>query len=104
MPTRVINAVCAQDPSIVYSIGLSYGQVDEIFKEAATKSQEDAQPGNRIEKLDDICDKIGAPVIAFVASDNDYGGKGLEHQQAKLARVTPEMSQALKAMLNNDDD
>jgi hypothetical protein len=40
----------------------------------------------------------------FVASDNDYGGKGLEHQQAKLARVTPEMSQALKAMLNKDDD
>lgn len=58
----------------------------------------------RIEKLGDVCDNIGAPVIAFVASDNDYGGKGPEHQQAKLARVTPEMSQALKAMLNKDDD
>ncbi|MCP5322714.1 MAG: hypothetical protein H6492_01735 [Candidatus Paracaedibacteraceae bacterium] len=100
VPTRVINAVCAEDPNIVYSIGLSYGEIDEIFKEATKKSQEDSQPGRRGEKLDNICDDMASPVIAFVASDNDYGGKRLDYKQTKLAKVTPEISQAIKEMLN----
>lgn len=100
VPTRVINAVCAEDPNIVYSIGLSYGEIDEIFKEATEKSQEDSQPGKRVENLDNICDEMAAPIIALVASDNDYGGNGMNYKQTKLAKVTPEISQAIKNMLN----
>ena len=99
-PTRVINAVSAEDPSIVYSIGLSYGGVEDIFKEATQKSQEDAEPERRGEKLDQVCDDVALPVIAFVASDNDYGGSGADYTQSQLAEVTPEISKAIRKMLS----
>lgn len=98
VPTRVINAVSTEDPSVIYSIGLSYGDIADIFSEAVSKSQEDAKAGRRGDKLDAICDDIAPPVIAFVGSDNDYGGKGEDYEQAPLAKVTPEMTAAVKKM------
>lgn len=100
VPTRVINAVSAEDPNVIYSIGLSYGEIAEIFQEAAKKSKEDAQPGERGDKLDDVCDDMKPPVIAFVGADNDYGGDGADYEQSPLAQVTPEISAAVKHMLS----
>lgn len=102
VPTRVINAICAEDPSIVYSIGLSYGEIDEVFKDAVEKSHVESKPGGRKEKLSHVCEKIEPTVIAIVASDNDYGGKGLDYKQTNLIKVTPEFSQAIKKMFNQD--
>lgn len=96
VPTRVINAVSAEDPTIVYSIGLSYGEVSEIFSEAMNKSKEDQKPGQRKEQLEAICEEIFPLIIAFVYSDNDYGGEGLDYQQAPLAQVTPEVTEVMK--------
>lgn len=108
VPTRVINAVSAEDPSIIYSIGLSYGSIDKIFTEAAKKSQDDAKPGHRSDKLDNICDDLSLPIIAFVSSDNNYGGSGDDYQQTPIEKVTPEISDLVKKMLkkkptNNED-
>lgn len=100
VPTRVINAISVEDTNVIYSIGLSYGDVAEIFKEAIAKSKEDSQPGKRGDKLDEICDDMAPPVIAFVGSDNDYGGKGLEYKQTPLAKVTPEITKAVKEMMS----
>lgn len=100
VPTRVINAVSAEDPNVIFSIGLSYGDIDKIFGEATKKSEEDSGPGKRGELLDEICDDMCPPKIALVASDNDYGGKGLDYKQTPLAKVTPEMTQAVKQILN----
>ena len=99
VPTRVINAVSAEDPTIIYSIGFSYGTIAEIFAEAVAKSKEDARPGKRADKLDEVCDDMAPPVIAFVAADNDYGGQALDYKQAALATVTPEITAAVKEMI-----
>lgn len=98
VPTRVINAVSVDDPSIVYSIGLSYGTVAEIFKAAAAGSDKDRKEGARSDQLDEICDDIAQPIIAFVGADNDYGGKGTEYQQDPLEQVTPEITAAVKKL------
>ena len=98
VPTRVINAVSVKDPNIIYSIGLSYGHVSQIFSEAIAKSKEDSKKNKRGDKLNEICDDIAPPVIAFVGSDNDYGGKALGYEQLPLAKVTPEITAALKKM------
>lgn len=98
VPTRVINAVSAEDPNVIFSIGLSYGTIADIFSEATSKSQEDSQPGRRGDKLDEVCDDLVEPIIAFVASDNNYGGKDPHYEQAPLAEVTPEITEAIKKM------
>ena len=98
VPTRVINAVSAEDPSVVISIGLSYGEISDIFSQAVKKSKEESAPGKRGDKLDEVCDDLAPPMIAFVGADNDYGGKGLDYKQAPLAKVTPEIVEAVKNM------
>lgn len=102
VPTRVINAISAEDPNVIYSIGLSYGEIQTIFSEAITKSKEEGQPGKRGDKLDEVCDDISEPIIAFVGSDNNYGGKDPNYEQVPLAEVTPEVTQAIKNMKNKD--
>lgn len=104
VPTRVINAVSAEDPTVIYSIGLSYGDIAKIFSEATSKSKEESAPGQRGDKLDEVCDDMALPVIAFVGADNDYGGKGLDYEQAPLPKVTPEITAAVKKMLNPEGE
>jgi hypothetical protein len=98
VPTRVINAISCEDPSIIYSIGLSYGTIEDIFSEANKAMKEDSQPGRRGEKLDEICDDLTDPVVAFVASDNNYGGKDPLYEQTPLAQVTPEITDVIKKL------
>ncbi len=102
VPTRVINAVSTDDPKIIYSIGLSYGDISDIFAQATKKMTEEGQPGERRDKLDEICDDIAKPVIAFVGSDNNYGGKDPHFAQGPLAQVTTEITVAVKALKNSN--
>jgi hypothetical protein len=88
VPTRVINAVSAEDPSIIYSIGLSYGSSEDIFKAAAKGIEED----NRGVKLEDVCDTVTDPKIAFVGSDNNYGSNDPDFKQVPLEKVKPEVT------------
>jgi hypothetical protein len=67
-------------------------------------SKKDAQPEDRQDKLAAICDHMAPPAIAFVGSDNDYGGQGLDHEQAPLAKVTPEITKAVTEMMNQKPD
>ncbi|MEM7361843.1 MAG: hypothetical protein AAF335_02415 [Bacteroidota bacterium] len=97
VPTRVINAVSTEDPNIIYSIGLSYGNFYDILNEATKKSQED----NRSDKLEEVCDYIAKPVIAFVGSDNNYGGSNPTYEQVPLLEVTEEVTQKIESMKNN---
>ena len=98
VPTRVINAVSGDDPNVIYSIGLSYGSIEKIFTEATKAAKEEVKPGKRSDNLDDVCDDIAEPVIAFVGADNNYGGKDPAYEQTPLAKVTPEITKAIKMM------
>ena len=40
VPTRVINAVSLQDPSVIVSIGLSYGDIEKNFAAAQNRWSE----------------------------------------------------------------
>lgn len=100
VPTRVINSIAAEDPSIIYSIGMSYGGVTEIFSEGIKGSSKDAEESARGSKLDEICDDIGPPIITFVGSDNNYGGAEPDYHQKPLANITEEVTQAIKQMLS----
>lgn len=104
MPTRVINAVCAEDPSIIYSIGLSYGTAQEIFSAAMKQLKVDSAQGKRGDKLDEVCQDLAEPVIAFVGSDNNYGGADPKYEQKPLEKVTPEITQAIKNMKSQKKD
>ena len=99
VPTRVINAVSCEDPSVVYSIGLSYGTVEQIFSEAKKSMEKESQPDQRSDRLDKICDDITKPVIAFVGADNNYGGSDPEYKQLPLAKITPKLIETVQRNL-----
>ncbi len=98
VPTRVINAVSAEDPSVIYSIGLSYGDPEAIFDEAMKGASDDKKAGNRRDKLSEVCDSLALPIVAFVGADNDYGGRDPECEQVPLAKVTSEVVEAMQAI------
>lgn len=50
-----------------------------------------------------ICNDMEYPIIAFVSSDNNYGGSDPEYTQTPLAEVTPEITAAAKKMKNQDN-
>ena len=98
VPTRVINAVSAEDPSVVHSIGLSYGTLEKIFAAAKESYQKESKPGQRGDRLDEVCDDLAEPVFALVGADNNYGGNDPEYKQNSLEQVTPELTAVIKAM------
>lgn len=98
VPTRVINAVSAEDPNVVYSIGLSYGTLENIFAAAKKAHQKESQPQQRGDRLDEVCDDLAEPIFALVGADNNYGGKDPKFEQNPLEKVTPELTAVIKAM------
>ena len=86
-PTRVINAISAEDPNIIISIGLSYGEPEEIFNEVQSKLPIEKE---RAKKIADVAEKIGPAKIFFVASDNNYSAVK-EQTQKPLVEVTQEL-------------
>ena len=99
LPTRVINAVSYKDPRVVISIGLSYGDGEDVFTEALATGARDKA---RVARLDEICEKIEETKFGLVGNDNNYGGAGLDFSQSPLIDVTnPETFEAIKAALKN---
>ena len=98
VPTRVINAVSCEDPSLIYSIGLSYGTVEQVFSEAKLAMKKESKPEQRSDRLDKICDDLTEPVIAFVGADNNYGGRNPDYTQTPLAKVTPEVTKIIQKL------
>ncbi len=88
LPTRVINMVSLTDPSLIVSIGMSYGEGDAIFKAVQEKMPIESE---RAKKIAEVSDKAGPTQIFAVATDNNYGARHMECPQAGLIPVTPEL-------------
>jgi hypothetical protein len=80
-PTRVINAISITDPTIIISIGLTYGDVKSIATEAVEKINTEIERRNQI---DMVAEKLGTTQLFLVASDNNFGGKDPKFIQRPL--------------------
>ncbi|MEM0967314.1 MAG: hypothetical protein AAGJ81_14300 [Verrucomicrobiota bacterium] len=85
LPTRVINAVSYKDPRVIISIGFSYGDGESIFADAMAGAANDKA---RVDRLNEICEKIEETKFGHVGNDNNYGGSGVDHEQAPLLDVS----------------
>ena len=94
-PIRVINTVSATDPSIIVSVGLTYGDPKEVVQELASKI---ALEKGRHDQVDEVADKVGPSMVYFVASGNNYGGANPEYHQLPLFEAMPEIEIALEAL------
>lgn len=95
-PTRVINAISATDPTMVISIGLTYGDYKEVFDEVKDKI---ALEAGRHAKLAQVSDKVGTTGLYFVASDNNYG-KNISYSQLPLVAVTQELVEEINIIMS----
>jgi len=93
-PTRVLNAISATDPSIIVSIGLSYGSAESVFEEVTEKMPLEKE---RARQISQVAEKIGPTQIFFVAADNNFGGESPAHEQQPFTDVTPEIVEAMQA-------
>lgn len=80
-PTRVINAISVTDPTIVTSIGLTYGNAKSIAKEVMSKIESEIERRNNIDK---VAEKLGPTQLFLVASDNIFGGEDPNFKQTSL--------------------
>ena len=94
-PTRVIDAVSAADPSVIVSIGLTYGDAGDILKEVSDKIPFEKE---RHDKIAEVADKVSAQVF-FVGADNNYGFSDSSYTQLPLTEITPEIIAALTAII-----
>ena len=94
-PTRVIDAVSAADPSMIVSIGLSYGDAGVILKEVGNKIPFEKE---RHDKIAEVADKISAQVF-FVGADNNFGFSDSSYTQLPLTEITPEILAALNLLV-----
>jgi hypothetical protein len=96
IPTRVINCISAEDPTIIISIGLSYGDPQVIFTAAKEKLNTEQK---RHDAIAEVADKIGAAKVYFVGSDNNYGGKDPSYTQEPLPEITPEILAMIQSVI-----
>ena len=82
-PTRVINAISVNDPTIIVSIGLTYGPIKTIAQEVVEKIHTEIERKN---KIDQVAEKIGTTELFLIASDNNFGGKDPEFTQTTLEK------------------
>ena len=94
-PTRVINAVSVEDPTMIVSIGLTYGEPGAVLEEVMSKLPIEKERHDKIAK---VADKMDKSFIAFVASDNNYGASNPAYTQLPLFPVTPEVTAAMKSI------
>lgn len=102
LPVRVINAVSAEDPTMIYSISLNYGKVEEIFQDVMNKIEIDRE--HREKKLSEVAEEIEGNTVAFVLSDNEYGGQldQLDSAQEEFFEITNEIVTQIKHMKKDD--
>jgi hypothetical protein len=95
-PARVIDAISAADPSIIISIGLSYGDPKTILQEVVQKIPLEK---DRHEKIAAVADKIGPTQVLLVRGDNNFGGTHLTHVQLPLSDLTPDLIADINAIV-----
>ncbi len=95
-PTRVINAISLSDPSMIISIGLTYGEPNEVLKEVKEKIPLEK---DRRKQIAQVADKVGPAMIYFVASDENYGNPETQYQQLPCPEVTQEVIDAFEALV-----
>lgn len=96
VPTRVINCISAEDPTIIVSIGLSYGDPETIFAIVKEKFETEKQ---RHDATAEVADKVGPTKVYFVGSDNNYGGKDPAYTQESLPEITPEILAMVQSLV-----
>ncbi len=96
VPTRVINSVSAADPTVIVSVGFSYGNVDDIFSGIAKKLPTEKERHN---KIAEVAEKIGVSQVFIVKTDNNYGGSNPDFEQVPLTEVTPELLERINALV-----
>lgn len=95
IPTRVINCINAEDPTIIVSIGFSYGDPEIIFSAVTDKLKSEKGRHDAMEK---VAETINPPKIYFVGADNNYGGADPAYIQGPLPEITPEMIAAIHSL------
>ncbi len=95
-PTRVINAVCATDPNMIISIGLTYAI--QVLREVQTKIPLEEL---RHQNIAQVSEKVGSTELYFTAADNNYGKKEAPYSQLPLVEVTQEVLDNIKNMISN---
>ncbi len=99
IPTRVLNMISLTDPSIIVSVGLSYGaSSEEIFKAVQEKMPVEHE---RAKKIEAVSEKAGATQLFAVAADNNYGDRNPDYSQAPLIPVTPELVEVIAKFFGN---
>lgn len=96
IPSRVINMISITDPSIILSIGFSYGTPEQIL--AAVEEKLTTEPG-RAKRIAEVADKLPSQFFV-VASDNNYGCKHLDCKQEELVKITPEFIKQFAELLS----
>ncbi len=93
IPTRVLNMISLTDPSIIVSVGLSYGATsEEIFKAVQEKMPIEHE---RAKKIETVSEKAGPTQLFAVATDNNYGDRNPDYPQGPLIPVTPELIEVI---------
>ena len=82
-PTRVIDAISVNDPTIIVSIGLTYGHIQTIAQEVAEKTHTEIERRN---KIAEVAEKIGNTEVFVIASDSNFGGKDPKFTQTALEK------------------
>jgi hypothetical protein len=82
-PTRVIDAISVNDPTIIVSIGLTYGHIQNIAQEVAEKAHLEIERRN---KIAEVAEKIGNTEVFVIASDSNFGGKDPQFIQTELEK------------------
>jgi PhnB protein len=95
-PTRVINCISAEDPSIIISIGMTYGDPEAVFSEISGKIPVEKE---RAAKVATVADKVGISKVCFVGADNNYAGTDPDYEQGPLIKVTHELLKKLESVV-----
>ena len=95
-PPRVINAVSAADPTVIISIGLTYGEPESVLREISEKIPLEKERHNRIAA---VADKIGPSLVYFVTGDDNLGGGDPVYEQEPLPEMTPKIIEALEQLV-----
>ncbi len=98
LPTRVINSISLTDPSIISSIGFSYGTKEQIFKAVEERLPIEAE---RAKKIAEVSEKVGPTQLFVVATDNNYGGAHQNCPQEDLIQLSPELLQGISEFLGS---
>lgn len=92
-PTRVIDCVLGSDPSVIVSIGMTYGDAKETFESVGKMGDAIKK---RQELLADVVEEVEPTRILFTCGDHNFGGADPEYKQGPLQDITPELVEVMQ--------